>query len=107
MLSLLFSQKHVELEKSNFYLNTSRSGGVVPREAHNLQAPVQFRPPQHVMKKTPSLGFFSLRSLGEEKANCFAFVRNCKTESCRPATDEFGQEVLSKARGIEVFCLAT
>ena len=28
-------------------MNHERGGGVVPYEAHNLEAPVQFGPPQH------------------------------------------------------------
>ena len=30
--------------------NLSRDGGAVPRQAHNLKAPVQFRLPQHIRK---------------------------------------------------------
>ena len=29
-------------------MNHERGGGVVPYEAHNLEAPVQFGPPQHI-----------------------------------------------------------
>ena len=39
------------------FTQTQRGGGVVPREAHNLQAPVQFRPPQHVFKNRLSAVF--------------------------------------------------
>ena len=42
-----------------------RGGGVVPRKAHNLQAPVQFRPPQQVKEKTPK-GVFSFTGTTEE-----------------------------------------
>ncbi len=48
-----------------------RGRGEVPRKAHNLQTPVQFRAPQHVILKPP-LGGFNITCCGaESKWFCF------------------------------------
>ena len=44
-------------------MNHERGGGVVPYEAHNLEAPVQFGPPQQSCSKN----FLFLLSLFEVK----------------------------------------
>lgn len=40
----------------------SRGGGAVPREAHNLETPVQFRPPQQKTEKRCAVFLFFVAS---------------------------------------------
>ena len=46
------------LSSTQFLTTTSRDGGVVPREAHNLQTPVRIRIPQQERKRLASASLF-------------------------------------------------
>lgn len=55
----------IKIEKCIKISPRTRGGGVVPCEAHNLKAPVQFRPPQHFCRRSSagqSDGLISRRS---------------------------------------------